>query len=129
MFTPTMPLSRALRRLALTTKRARKGFYKGTGTGSMGHFNQHADGRPRFPFAIYRVDYSKVRTYVRPMYLDDCMLTPFVARGHGIASTSNPDKPRTLRNPYYYDEKYPYMKDRWSGRFYLHRWKKELGEE
>jgi len=29
MFSPTLPLFRALRRLALTTKRARKGYYKG----------------------------------------------------------------------------------------------------
>lgn len=57
MFTPTQPLGRALRRLALTTKQANKGFYKGTGTGSMGSHTK---------WGGYKIDYTKVRTYKVP---------------------------------------------------------------
>ena len=54
---PTPPLSRAIRRLALTTKQANKGFYKGNRTGSMGRHTKHGG---------YVVEWSKVRTYVVP---------------------------------------------------------------
>ncbi|EON66885.1 hypothetical protein W97_06288 [Coniosporium apollinis CBS 100218] len=71
MFSPTLPLFRALRRLALTTKRARKGYYKGNRTGSMGWHTKHGG---------YKLDFSKVRTYVVPERLDSFNLTPFVAK-------------------------------------------------
>lgn len=61
MFTPTPSLGRALRRLALTTKQAGKDYYKGTGTGSMGSHTK---------FGAYRIDWSKVRTYVVPDLTD-----------------------------------------------------------
>lgn len=61
MFTPTPSLGRALRRLALTTKQAGKDYYKGTGTGSMGSHTK---------FGAYRIDWSKVRTYVVPDLAD-----------------------------------------------------------
>lgn len=61
MFTPTAPLGRALRRLALTTKQAGKGFYKGTGSGSMGSHTKYGG---------YRIDWAKVRTYVVPDLTD-----------------------------------------------------------
>jgi large subunit ribosomal protein L41 len=57
MFTPTAPLGRALRRLALTTKGAGKDYYKGTGSGSMGSHTKYGG---------YRIDWSKVRTYKVP---------------------------------------------------------------
>lgn len=61
MFTPTPSLGRALRRLALTTKQAGKDYYKGTGTGSMGAHTK---------FGGYRIDWSKVRTYIVPDLAD-----------------------------------------------------------
>ncbi|CAD0014538.1 unnamed protein product, partial [Aureobasidium pullulans] len=69
VFTPTAPLGRALRRLALTTKQAGKDYYKGTGSGSMGRHTKYGG---------YRIDWSKVRTYVVPD-LSDFALKPFVA--------------------------------------------------
>lgn len=61
MFTPTQPLGRALRRLALTTKQANKGFYKGTGSGAMGAHTK---------WGGYKIDYTKVRTYKVPDLTD-----------------------------------------------------------
>ncbi|CAD0090691.1 unnamed protein product [Aureobasidium vineae] len=69
MFTPTPSLGRALRRLALTTKQAGKDYYKGTGSGAMGRHTK---------YGAYRIDWSKVRTYVVPD-LSDFQLKPFVA--------------------------------------------------
>lgn len=46
-----------LRRLRLTTKDVNKGYYKGTGTGSMGRHTKHGG---------YIIDWNKVRTYVCP---------------------------------------------------------------
>ncbi len=37
----TSPLCKRITRLALNTKQANKGFYKGTGTGSTGRHTQH----------------------------------------------------------------------------------------
>lgn len=56
----TQSLSRALRRLRLTTKQTNKGYYKGTGTGSTGSHTKHGG---------YVIDYDKVRTYVVPSNL------------------------------------------------------------
>jgi large subunit ribosomal protein L41 len=53
----TACLSRDLRRLALTTKSANKGFYKGTGTGSVGRHTKHGN---------FVIEWDKVRTYVVP---------------------------------------------------------------
>jgi len=61
MFKPTAPLGRALRRLALTTKMTNKGFYKGTGTGSMGSHTK---------WGGYKIDYAKVRTFKVPDLTD-----------------------------------------------------------
>lgn len=58
---PTQPLGRALRRLALTTKQANKGFYKGTGSGSMGSHTK---------WGGYKIDWEKVRTYKVPDLAD-----------------------------------------------------------
>ena len=57
---PTEVLFRRLRRLALTTKQANKGFYKGTGTGSTGRHTKHGG---------YVIEWAKVRTYVAPANL------------------------------------------------------------
>ena len=64
MFKPTAPLFRRIRRLALTTKQTGKGFYKGTGSGSMGRHTKHGG---------YIIEYEKVRTYVVPN-LDGCLV-------------------------------------------------------
>ena len=45
------------RRLRLTTKDVKKGYYKGTGTGSMGRHTKHGG---------YIIEWDKVRTYVCP---------------------------------------------------------------
>lgn len=45
------------RRLRLTTKDVNKGFYKGTGTGSMGRHTKYGG---------YIIEWDKVRTYVCP---------------------------------------------------------------
>ena len=54
-------VARRFRKLPLTTKDINKGFYKGTGTGSMG---QHTK------FGGYVIDWQKVRTYAVPAGLD-----------------------------------------------------------
>jgi hypothetical protein len=59
---PTQPLLKKLSRLALTTKQANKGFYKGTGTGSTGRHTKHGG---------YIIEWDKVRTYVVPKNLKD----------------------------------------------------------
>ncbi|KAF6836663.1 50s ribosomal protein 27 [Colletotrichum musicola] len=55
--------------IRLTTKDVNKGYYKGTGTGSMGRHTQ---------YGTYKIDWSKVRTYAVPD-LAKCKLTPFVS--------------------------------------------------
>lgn len=50
------------RKFRLTTKDANKGFYKGTGSGSMGRHTKHGG---------YIVEFDKVRTYVVPKNLDE----------------------------------------------------------
>lgn len=52
---------RAFRKFPLTTKDINKGFYKGTGSGSMGRHTK---------FGGYVLDWQKVRTYVVPPELD-----------------------------------------------------------
>lgn len=61
---PTAPLfkRRIGRRLTLTTKQVNGGFYKGTGSGSMGWHTKHGG---------YVIDPKKVRTYVVPEGLKD----------------------------------------------------------
>lgn len=58
----TQVLSRALRRLALTTKQVNGGYYKGTGSGSVGRHTKHGG---------YLVEWHKVRTYRVPEGLKD----------------------------------------------------------
>lgn len=54
---PTQALQRSVKRLTLTTKQTGKGFYKGTGSGSMGNHTK---------YGTYKIQWSKVRTYVAP---------------------------------------------------------------
>ena len=61
-------MARSFRKLPLTTKDINKGFYKGTGTGSMGSHTK---------FGGYVIDWQKVRTYVVPPGLDS-----FKVRNH-----------------------------------------------
>ncbi|KAL2075453.1 hypothetical protein VTL71DRAFT_396, partial [Oculimacula yallundae] len=67
---PTQALAKRLRRLALTTKQTNKGYYKGTGSGSMGSHTKHGG---------YLMDWDKVRTYVVPD-LSNFKLTPFITK-------------------------------------------------
>lgn len=57
MFKPTPSLQKMLRRLPLSTKQAGKEYYKGNRVGSLGTINK---------FGNFKVDWSKVRTYVVP---------------------------------------------------------------
>ncbi|KAI0408485.1 mitochondrial ribosomal protein L27-domain-containing protein [Xylaria palmicola] len=66
---PTQALLKRFRKLPLTTKDIKKGFYKGTRTGSMGRHTKHGG---------YIIEWDKVRTYVVPAGLDSFKLTPFV---------------------------------------------------
>jgi large subunit ribosomal protein L41 len=59
---PTQPLLKKISRLALNTKQTNKGFYKGTGTGSVGRHTKHGG---------FIVEWDKVRTYVVPKNLKD----------------------------------------------------------
>ncbi|OJD40394.1 50s ribosomal protein 27 [Diplodia corticola] len=101
---PTQALQRSIKRMTLTTKQTGKGFYKGTGSGSMGRHTK---------WGGYTVDYSKVRTYVAPD-LEDFDLTPFVTKRVTPPSGRGnfPDKLGPL-----------------SGKLYLEKWKAENGQD
>ena len=73
--TPSL-LARAVRKLKLTTKQTNKGFYKGTRSSNIGHFSYN----PR-RYYVYEIDYSKVRTFVKPAeeIMQRSQLHPFVA--------------------------------------------------
>ncbi|KAH8599757.1 50S ribosomal protein-like protein YmL27 [Bisporella sp. PMI_857] len=101
---PTQPLMKRIRRLALTTKMTNKGYYKGTGTGSMGQHTKYGG---------YVIDWSKVRTYVVPENLKDFKLTPFVTKN------VEPLRGRFEKDP----------KGGFSGEAYITRWKVENGED
>jgi len=58
----TQPLLKRISRQALNTKMTNKGYYKGTGTGSMGRHTKHGG---------YKIEWDKVRTYVVPKDLKD----------------------------------------------------------
>jgi large subunit ribosomal protein L41 len=58
---PTQPLQKAIRRLALTTKQGPHNYYKGNRTGAMGSHTK---------WGGYKIDWSKVRTYVVPDLTD-----------------------------------------------------------
>ena len=72
---PTQALLKRYRKLPLTTKDIKKGFYKGTRTGSMGRHTKYGG---------YVIDWNKVRTYVVPPGLDTfkvrrpCPSSPFL---------------------------------------------------
>ncbi|KLU92145.1 hypothetical protein MAPG_11092 [Magnaporthiopsis poae ATCC 64411] len=68
---PSKALQGVYRKLRLTTKDVKKGFYKGTGSGSMGRHT---------PYGGYKIDYKKVRTFVVPQSLAETKLTPFVTK-------------------------------------------------
>lgn len=61
--------SRVKRRIGFSTKMVGKGFYRGTGAGSMGAHT---------PKGGYLIDYRKVRHFVKPD-LQQIELTPFVS--------------------------------------------------
>ncbi|KAF3939833.1 hypothetical protein ABW19_dt0204642 [Dactylella cylindrospora] len=59
-----------IKRLKLTTKQVNGGYYKGTGSGSMGSHTKYGG---------YRIDPAKLRNYVVPD-LEGFKLTPFVTK-------------------------------------------------
>ncbi|KAI0026248.1 mitochondrial ribosomal protein L27-domain-containing protein [Xylariomycetidae sp. FL0641] len=99
---PTQALMKRFNKLRLTTKDVNKGFYKGTGTGSMGSHTKYGG---------YLIDWNKVRTYVAPENLDEFKLTPFV--------TKRAEAPRGIYEGYKLGPKDP--------KLYLQRWKDENG--
>ncbi|RYO75092.1 hypothetical protein DL770_005793 [Monosporascus sp. CRB-9-2] len=99
---PTQALLKRFRKLPLTTKDIKKGFYKGTRTGTVGRHTKYGG---------FVIDWSRVRTYVVPAGLDSFKLTPFVTR-----------KVAPQRGRY---EGYP--KGPKSPELYLDRWKAENG--
>ncbi|KAL9015180.1 MAG: hypothetical protein Q9173_000211 [Seirophora scorigena] len=101
---PTAPLFRRLRRLALTTKMVNNGYYKGTGSGSMGRHTKHGG---------YVIDRRKVRTYVVPEGLQNFKLTPFVTKNM-----------QPLKGDFEGDPK-----GGLSGVRYLDKWKRENGTD
>jgi hypothetical protein len=54
---PTLSLAIKFRKLRLTTKDVKKGFYKGNRTGAMGRHTRHGG---------YIIEWAKVRTYAVP---------------------------------------------------------------
>ncbi|KAL9117641.1 MAG: hypothetical protein Q9187_005820 [Circinaria calcarea] len=104
MFKPTQPLYRRIRRLALTTKQVNGGYYKGTGSGSMGRHTKHGD---------YVIEWHKVRTYIVPKELQDFKLTPFVTKNMEPLKGSFEGDPKGAL----------------SGERYLSRWKRENGQD
>lgn len=64
----TQALAKKISRLALTTKQTNKGFYKGTGSGSMGEHTKHGG---------FIIRWEKVRTYVPPENLKDFKVESF----------------------------------------------------
>lgn len=69
---PTTPLlSRAARKLKLTSKQAGPNYYKGYGSGAMGRHTKHGG---------YVIEWHKVRTFVVPTIRDDFYMTPFVSK-------------------------------------------------
>ncbi|KAF2137620.1 uncharacterized protein K452DRAFT_257369 [Aplosporella prunicola CBS 121167] len=101
---PTQVLQRQLRRLALTTKQTNKGFYKGTGTGSMGRHTKRGG---------YIIEPEKVRTYKVPD-LTGFELTPFVTKRVTPPSAAG---------------LYPDPLGPLSGKLYLEKWKAENGQD
>ncbi|KAJ9151110.1 hypothetical protein NKR23_g3309 [Pleurostoma richardsiae] len=100
---PTDILSRAYRKLRLTTKDINKGYYKGTRTGSMGRHTKYGG---------YVIEWHKVRTYVVPPGLDTFKLTPFVTKN--MAPTWGAGRYEAKEGPR-------------SPELYLRRWKQENG--
>jgi len=69
---PTAPLSRAIKRLALTTKQGPHNYYKGNRTGAMGQHTKYGG---------YIIDWKKVRTYVCPDLTDFNVRIPSITPG------------------------------------------------
>ncbi|KAL3423761.1 hypothetical protein PVAG01_05508 [Phlyctema vagabunda] len=101
---PTQALFKRVARHQLSTKQTNKGFYRGTGSGSMGDHTKHGG---------YVINWDKVRTYVVPQNLKEFKLTPFVTRN------MKPTRGRFEKDP----------KGALSGEAYLENWKKENGED
>lgn len=80
---------RAFRKFPLTTKDINKGFYKGTGSGSMGRHTK---------FGGYVLDWQKVRTYVVPPELNSFKVSHAPApAGEGGGEGEGGGGPRVFR--------------------------------
>ncbi|KAF2744669.1 hypothetical protein M011DRAFT_470256 [Sporormia fimetaria CBS 119925] len=113
---PTQILRMRIRRMELTTKRARKGYYKGSGTKQMGDWDPLQPNR-------FRVDWKKVRTFVTPdenvsMNRVNTNLTPFIAET--IAKYDNPDGHQTV---------WEARAEKYTGVEYLQQWKEAWNAE
>ncbi|KAK7753888.1 60S ribosomal protein L27, mitochondrial [Diatrype stigma] len=98
---PTQALLQRFRKLPLTTKDIKKGFYKGTRTGTVGKHTKYGG---------FVIDWSKVRTYVCPP-LENFKLTPFVV--------TRVARPKARYDGHKLGPKSPEL--------YLERWKAENG--
>ncbi|KAF6006553.1 hypothetical protein HII13_005030 [Brettanomyces bruxellensis] len=67
------------KRLPLTGKQGNKNFYKGTRSSGIGHLNKRGK---------YKINYDKVRTFVVPETLDECVLKPLVSKNVPIPKDS-----------------------------------------
>ncbi|QPG74593.1 hypothetical protein FOA43_001924 [Brettanomyces nanus] len=67
------------KRLPLSTKQGNKNFYKGTRSSGIGRLNK---------FGKYKIDYNRVRTFVVPETLDECVLKPLVSSKAPIPKNS-----------------------------------------
>lgn len=120
---PTAALSKDLRRLALTTKKARKGFYKGTGTGSTGTHTKHGG---------FVIDYDKVRTYVVPPKLNEfkvCLQLQWGMWRELVLMIMGQLTPFVTKKIKAVPGKFKDAKGALSGKAYLKKWKRENGED
>jgi len=67
------------KRLPLTGKQGNKNFYKGTRSSGIGHISKHGK---------YSINYDRVRTFVVPETLDECVLKPLVSKNVPIPTDS-----------------------------------------
>ncbi|KEZ39482.1 hypothetical protein SAPIO_CDS9348 [Scedosporium apiospermum] len=98
---PTLSLGIKFRKLRLTTKDIKKGFYKGNRTGAMGRHTKYGG---------YIIEWNKVRTYPVPP-LEGFTLSPFVSKTVKPLFGLYEGNPKGPRDP----------------EVYLERWKAENG--
>ncbi|RVX75975.1 hypothetical protein B0A52_00332 [Exophiala mesophila] len=103
------PSPRLLARLRFSTKQVARGFYRGTGSGSMGAHTEKGK---------YIIDFRKTRHYNVPS-LEDFRLTPFVSL----------DIDKLAEKRRYFIDGTPILKDGSDGLKYLREWRAENKQE